>query len=165
MWLWSNVGLLIYCQSSVYLHMIHPRKSFLRGTRCGKAKMLYLRANILLSAVQPNLVSVVSQRISRRVISVWINICFLHFTGQQGTFGPGKGINHHHKRQFSSPSHCVYVQTFSSLRILCCTSPSTNTGSLHGKCCGLLLPLIPLPSFAYNCPSFLSHTQMAQMNC
>lgn len=121
--------------------------------------MLYLRAKILLSAVQPNLVSVVSQRISRGVISVWINRCFLHFTGQQGMFGPGKGINHHHKCRFSS--HCVYVQTFSSQRILCCTSPSTNTGSVHGKCCGLLLPKIPLPPFAHNCPSFL---QMAQMN-
>lgn len=84
--------------------------------------------------------------------SVWINRCFLHFTGQQGRFEWGKG----NKRYFSSPSHCVYVQTFSSQRILCCTSPSTNTGSLPGKCCGLLLPMIPLPPFAHNCPSFLS---------
>lgn len=97
-----------------------------------------------------------SQRISRGVISVRINRCFLHFTGQQGMFGPGKGINLHHKCCFSSSSYCVDVQTFSSQRILCCTSPSTNTGSLHGKCCRLLLPTIPLPPFARNCPSFLS---------
>lgn len=94
----------------IYVCMIYTRMGFLRGTRFGKATMLHSRAKILLGAVQPNLVSVVSQGISRGVISAWINRCFLHFTGQQEMFGPGKGINHHHKRRFSSPCHCVYVQ-------------------------------------------------------
>lgn len=135
----------------IYACMIYSRRSILRK-RAGlkETKMSHLRAKILLGAVQPNLMSVVSQRISRRVVSVWINECFLCITGHRGAFGPGKGINHHHKCPFSSPSHCVYVQTVSSQRILCRTSSSTNTGSLHGKYCSLLLPVmfpfLPLPT-------------------
>lgn len=126
----------------IYACMIYPRKCILKE-RVGleKIKMPYLRAKIALGAVQPDLMSAASQRISRGVISVWINECFLHITGQQGTFGPGKGINHHHKCRFSSPSHCVYVQTVSFQRILCRTSSNTNTGSLHGEYCSLLLPM------------------------
>lgn len=160
---WYNLRLLIYCQRSLYLYL---RKSFLRLSRFGKDKMAYLRAKILIGAVQPNPMSVVSQRISRGVISGWINECFLCITGQQGMLGPGKGINHHHKCRFSSPSHCVYVQTFSSQRILCCSSSSTNTGSLHGKCCSLLLPMmfpfLPLPTTVL--PSWLLAQMLWQLN-
>lgn len=130
---------------------------FLRGTRFGKATRLYSRAKILLGAVQPNLVSVVSQGISRGVISVWIKRYFLHFTGQQETFGPGKGINHHQKRRFSSPSHCVYVQN-----IFFPTHPVLHQSKYkHRIRAWKMLRLAaandsPLPPFAHNCPSFLS---------
>lgn len=143
----------------IYACMIYSRKSILKArTGLEETKMPHMRAKILLGAVQPNLMSVVSQRISRRVVSVWINECFLCITGHQGTFGPGKGINHHHKCRFSSPSHCVYVQTVSSQGILCRSSSSTNTGSLHGKYCSLLpmmFPFLPLPTTVL--PSWL-HT-------
>lgn len=148
---WYNLRPLIYCQSSAHLCMddIFKKEHFERES-LEETSMPHLRAKILLGAVQPNLMWVVSQRISRRVVSVWINECFLCITGHRGTFGPGKGINHHHKCPFSSPSHCVYVQSVSSLRILCRTSSSTNTGSLHGKYCSLLLPMmfpfLPLPT-------------------
>lgn len=78
-----------------------------------KIKMPYLRAKIALGAVQPDLMSVVSQRSAEESYLCGLKECSLHITGQQGTFGPGKGINHHHKCRFSSPSHCVYVQTVS----------------------------------------------------
>lgn len=134
--------------------MTYPRKSFLRLSRFGKDKMAYLRAKILIGAVQPNPISVVSQRISR-VISVWINECFLCITGQQGVLGPGKGINYHHKCRFSSPSHCVYVQTFFSHPVL------LQFEYKHRILAWKILLLaaandVPLPPFAHNCPSFLT---------
>lgn len=122
----------------------------------GIDKVPCLRAKNLLAAMQPNLISALGQRISKGVMSVRRNECFLCITGQRGAFRPGreKGNEPLIKNPcFSSPSYCVFVHTLFH-HILCSDTSNTNKGCNHGKYSSLLLPTMS-PSSPYTQLSFL----------
>lgn len=77
----------------------------------------FLRAKSLSAAVQPNLISVLGQRISKGAMSAQKNERCLCVTGQQQAFRPGREKGDEptsYKACFCSPSYCGFVSTLSS---------------------------------------------------